>query len=77
MLFRSTQATDRGFSPEDIIKIVDEGDIMEAPGRYSSQTRYSLGQNTVIVDKFGILITCFSNAPSTNGLPRGYFVPFK
>ena len=70
------QATARGFSPEDIIKIVESGDMTDAMGRFGSQIRYTLGNNTVVVDKFGTIITVFSNAPAVNGLPKGYFIPF-
>jgi len=71
------RAAERNFSPEDIIKIVDKGDMTQAMGRYGPQIRYTLGSNTVVVDQYGTIITCFSNAPATNLLPRGYFIPFK
>ncbi len=70
------RAAERGFAPEDIIKIVDKGNMTEAMGRYGPQIRYTLGNNTVVVDRFGTIITCFSNAPATSALPRGYFIPF-
>jgi hypothetical protein len=71
------RASERGFSPENIIKIVDEGNMTEAVGRYGNQIHYTLGHNTVVVDEYSTIITVFSNARAMNGLPKGFFIPFK
>jgi hypothetical protein len=66
------QAAKRGFTNENITKIIKDGKAVRATGRYGPQTRYTLGENTVIVkDKGQIITTYSSNAPS------GVFIPFK
>jgi len=72
------QAITRGFKTSDILKIVKEGKPVEAMGRYGSQTRYTLGGNTVVVNAQGKVVTVFSNAKGTaKGLGKGYFIPLK
>jgi RHS repeat-associated protein len=72
------RAIERGFKTPDILKIVKEGTPVQAMGRYGTQTRYTLGGNTVILNAQGKLVTVFSNAPGTaNGLGKGFFIPFK
>ena len=56
------QAISRGFKTSDILKIVREGQKVQAVGRYGPQTRYTLGGNTVIVNESGKVISVFSNA---------------
>ena len=74
----TNQAVTRGFKSADILKIVREGKAVQAAGRYGSQTRYTLGGNTVVLNAQGKVVTVFSNAPGTaNGLGKGFFMPFK
>jgi hypothetical protein len=64
------QAAQRGFTKNIITKIIREGKAVKAMGRYGPQTRYTLGENTVIVNDKGQIITTFSsNAPSGNFIP--------
>lgn len=71
------QAISRGFKTSDILKIVREGQKVQAVGRYGPQTRYTLGGNTVIVNESGKVISVFSNASgSSQGLGKGAFIPF-
>lgn len=72
------QAISRGFTTTDILKIVKEGNSVQAKGRHGPQTRYTLGGNTVIVNAQGEVVTVYSNAPGTEkGLGKGFFIPFK
>ncbi len=72
------QAITRGFKLSDILKIVREGKAIQATGRYGTQTRYTLGRNTVVVNAKGEVVTVFSDAPGTvKGLGKGFFIPFK
>ena len=72
------QAIARGFKTSDILKIVREGKVVQAMGRYGPQTRYVLGGNTVVINSQGKIVTVFSNALGTrNGLGKGFFIPFK
>ena len=74
----TNQAITRGFKTVDILKIIKEGKLVEATGRYGSQMRYTLGGNTLVVNAQGKVVTLFSNAPGTaNGLGKGFFIPFK
>jgi len=74
----ASQAVGRGFKTSDILKIVNEGNPVQAMGRYGPQTRYTLGGNTVVLNAEGKVVTVFSNAPGTaNGLGEGFFIPFK
>jgi hypothetical protein len=74
----ANQVITRGFKSADILKIVREGDVVQAMGRYGSQTRYTLGGNTVVINAQGKVITVFSNATGTaKGLGKGFFIPFK
>ena len=59
------QIITRGFKPADIIKIVKEGKVTQGVVRYGSQTRYTLGGNTVVINEKGEIITLFSNASGT------------
>ena len=74
----TNQAITRGFKTADILKIVREGKPIEAMGRYGSQTRYTLGGNTVVINAKGKVVTVFSNAPGTSkGIGKSFFIPFK
>jgi len=74
----TNQAVTRGFKTADILKIVREGTPVQAAGRYGTQTRYTLGGNTVVVNAQGKVVTVFSNAPGTaKGLGKGHFIPFE
>ena len=44
------QAITRGFKVADILKIVREGKVVQATGRYGPQTRYTLNGNTVVLN---------------------------
>jgi len=73
----ANQAVTRGFKTSDILKIVGEGNAVEAMGRFGPQMRYTLGGNTVVVNAQGQIISVFSNTLGTaNGLGQGFFIPF-
>ncbi len=73
----TNQAITRGFNSADILKIVKEGTPLEALGRYGSQIRYTLGNNTVVVNAQGKVITLFSKVSgSAKGFGKGFFAPF-
>ncbi|MEC5395515.1 RHS repeat-associated core domain-containing protein [Bergeyella sp. RCAD1439] len=74
----TNQAVTRGFKTANILKIVREGTPIQAAGRYGTQTRYTLGGNTVVVNAQGKVVTVFSNAQGTaKGLGKGHFIPFE
>ena len=56
------QAISRGFKTADILKIVRNGNSVSAMGRYGSQVRYTLGQNTVVLNAKNQVVTVFSTA---------------
>jgi hypothetical protein len=56
------QAISRGFKTADILKIVRNGNRVSAMGRYGSQVRYTLGQNTVVLNAKNQVVTVFSTA---------------
>ena len=66
------QALKRGFIEENITKIIREGEPVNATGRYGPQTRYTLGENTVVVNDKGQIVTTYSS-----NIPSGEFIPFK
>ncbi|MCA6440921.1 MAG: RHS repeat-associated core domain-containing protein [Sediminibacterium sp.] len=66
------QSITRGFKAADILKIIREGKVVQAMGRYGSQLRYSLGGNTVVINAQGKVVSVFSEAVK-NG---GKFIPF-
>jgi len=68
----AAQAATRGFTKDNIIKILQDGKAVRATGRYGPQTRYELGGNTVVVNDNGQIVTTFSN-----DMPSGNFIPFK
>jgi hypothetical protein len=71
----ANQAITRGFKTNDILRIVKEGNAVESMGRFGQQTRFMLGNNTVIVNSQGKVITVFSNAPGTKkGFEQGLFM---
>ena len=61
----TNQAVTRGFKTADILKIVSEGNAVEAMDRFGVQTRYTLGGNTVVLNAQGKVISVFNNAPGT------------
>ena len=70
------QAINRGFKTPDILNIVRNGNPVQAMGRYGMQTRYTLGNNTVVLNAKGKVVTVFSKLSGTrNGLGRGNFIP--
>lgn len=57
----------RGFKPKIILSIVEEGNVTHAKGRYGRpQTRYRLGNNVVILDEHGKIITVYGPKPTGN-----------
>ena len=57
----------RGFKPKIILSIVEEGNVTHAKGRYGRpQTRYRLGNNVVILDEYGKIITVYGPKPTGN-----------
>lgn len=71
------QAITRGFKVADILKIVREGKVVQATGRYGSQTRYTLNGNTVVLNAKGKVVSVFSNISGTSrGLGKGNLIPF-
>ena len=73
----SHQAITRGFRTPDILEILREGKAITATGRYGPQIRYILGDNIVVVNAKGEIITLFSNFRGTKkGLGQGAFIPF-
>jgi hypothetical protein len=72
------QVITRGFKTPNILKIVKEGDVVQGIGRYGIQTRYTLGENTVVLNAEGKVVTVFSKQQGTvKGLDEGFFVPLK
>ena len=65
------QAFKRGFSQPDVMNIVVKGKKIEKTGRYGSQIHYKLGENTVVTNKQGKIITVFSSAKDKGGI----FIP--
>ena len=65
------QAFKRGFSQPDVMNIVVKGKKVEKTGRYGSQIHYKLGENTVVTNKQGKIITVFSSAKDKCGI----FIP--
>ena len=61
------QTINRGFKPKIILSIVEEGNVTHAKGRYGRpQTRYRLGNNVVILDEHGKIITVYGPKPTGN-----------
>ena len=66
------QMITRGFKVVDVLKIVREGEVVEAIGRYGAQMRYTLNGNTVILNAKGKVVSVFSNMLGTrNGIGKG------
>ena len=66
------QMITRGFKVVDVLKIVREGEAVEAMGRYGAQMRYTLNGNTVILNAKGKIVSVFSNMLGTrNGIGKG------
>jgi hypothetical protein len=69
------RATERGFTPENIARVLKEGKPTQAMGRYGPQTRYTLGNNTVVVQtggrNAGKIVTVFSDQ-TVNGVKGGW-----
>lgn len=66
------QMITRGFKVVDVLKIVREGEVVEAIGRYGAQMRYTLNGNTVILNAKGKIVSVFSNMLGTrNGIGKG------
>ena len=55
----TNQAITRGFKTADILKIVRDGNPVQAMGKYGAQTRYTLGGKTVVVNAGGKVVTVF------------------
>jgi len=71
------RAIERGFTTDNVLKIIKEGTPTQAIGRFGSQTRYTLGKNTVVVNSQGKVVTVYSTASGTaKGLGKGDFIPF-
>ena len=71
------QAITRGFTSPEILNIVRNGTPVDAMGRYGPQVRYTLGNNTVVVNAADKVVTVFSNSPGTrNGFGKGFFIPY-
>jgi hypothetical protein len=70
------QSFERGFSPNRISRIIKEGDAAKINGRYGLQTKYTLGNNSVVIANegrnAGKIITVFSDK-TVNGI-KGYWV---
>lgn len=61
------QTINRGFKPKIILSIVEEGNVTHAKGKYGRpQTRYRLGNNVVILDEHGKIITVYGPKPTGN-----------
>jgi len=68
------QSITRGFTAPRILQIVRDGTAVQAMGRYGAQTRYVLGNNTVVINAKNILVTAYSTAKGTaKGLGRGFY----
>ena len=66
------QMITRGFKVVDVLKIVREGEAVEAMGRYGAQMRYTLNGNKVILNAKGKIVSVFSNMLGTrNGIGKG------
>ncbi|WP_333519638.1 RHS repeat-associated core domain-containing protein [Bacteroides intestinalis] len=66
------QMITHGFKVVDVLKIVREGEAVEAMGRYGAQMRYTLNGNTVILNAKGKIVSVFSNMLGTrNGIGKG------
>ena len=63
------QVINRGFKPENISQIIKNGKSIQAQGRFGSQTRFTLGENTVVVNSKGKIITVFSTAKDGRFIP--------
>jgi hypothetical protein len=75
------QAITRAFMIRDVMRIIREGKAVPQVGRYSMNTVYTLGENTVVIAETGRnankVISVFSTASGTRrGLGRGEFQPF-
>lgn len=46
----AAQAAQRGFTKDNILKILRDGKAVRATGRYGPQTRYTLAGNTIVVN---------------------------
>ena len=72
------QSQKRGFSRENVERIIDKGKRIEKRSKYGeSQYLYNLGENSVVTNTEGTVITVFSDAPATQLHPQGYFKPIK
>ena len=72
------QSQKRGFSRENVERIIDKGKRIEKRSKYGeSQYLYNLGGNSVVTNTEGTVITVFSDAPATQLHPQGYFKPIK
>lgn len=72
------QAITRGFKTQDILKIIREGNPVQAMGRYGAQVRCELSNNTVIINAKGKIVTLYSDAVGTaKGLGRGFMKIFE
>ena len=60
------QAINRIFKPNIILNIVEEEKVTHAKGRHGPQTRYRLGNNVVILDEHGKIITVYGPKPTGN-----------
>ena len=60
------QSQKRGFSRENVERIIDKGKRIEKRSKYGeSQYLYNLGGNSVVTNTEGTVITVFSDAPAT------------
>ena len=63
---------ERGFNLSRILRVVSDGNVTQATGRYGTiQNRFSLGRNTVVVEtegrNAGKIITTFSDDAANGG----------
>jgi hypothetical protein len=66
------QSINRGFKSSDILNIIRNGTKEISKGRFGMQTKFKLGDNTVVVNEKGKIITVFSGNKSANGFLTPY-----
>lgn len=60
------RAAARGFNRKVILNIVEDGDLTHGTGRYGPQARYKLGNNVVILNEHGKIVTVYGPPPTGN-----------
>jgi hypothetical protein len=62
----------RGFTPERIARVLRAGTPEKGMGRYGPQTRYTLGENTVVIANTGAnagkIVTVYSSDVANDGV---------